>query len=83
VGSLASRLAAAAAAAAAGSPQATAAVSSQQSLLSEANMQQYVQRNEQLCNLLRGSEELQVQQLLDGVINMVWRGRWHTDETAC
>jgi hypothetical protein len=66
VGSFASRLAAAAAA---------AAVSSHQSLLSEANMQQYVQQNEQLCKLLGGSEELQVQQLLDGVINMVWRGR--------
>ena len=74
VGSFASRLAAAAAAAA-GSAQTTAAVSSHQSLLSEANMQQYVQQNEQLCKLLGGSEELQVQQLLDGVINMVWRGR--------
>jgi hypothetical protein len=70
VGSFASRLAAAA-----GSAQTTAAVSSHQSLLSEANMQQYVQQNEQLCKLLGGSEELQVQQLLDGVINMVWRGR--------
>lgn len=48
--------------------------STKQWILSETTMQQFVQQNESLCRLLGGSEALQVEQLLDGVINMVYRG---------
>lgn len=37
-------------------------------------MQQYLEENRELCNLLGGTQPLQVQQLMDGVINVVWKG---------
>lgn len=37
-------------------------------------MQQYLEENQELFNLLGGCQPLQVQQLMDGVINVVWKG---------
>lgn len=67
-------------AAAARVPPAAAAAASnaaadvQQVALTEDTMQQYVENITELSHLLGGSQGLKVQQLLDGVINMVYRG---------
>jgi len=37
-------------------------------------MREYIADNPQLCQLLRGSEALEVESLLDGVINIVFKG---------
>jgi hypothetical protein len=56
------------------SPAASTQQQQQQHLLNEANMQQYLEQHQELCDLLGGSQPLQVQQLMDGVINVVWKG---------
>lgn len=49
------------------------AAADSQTVLTASSLQQYVAQNASLCNLLGGSTELQVQQLMDGVINMVFK----------
>jgi hypothetical protein len=70
----ASPVPAAAAAAMASMPSSAATAATKQQLLTESNMQPFIQQSKVLCKLLGGSHPLQVQQLLDGVINMVYRG---------
>jgi hypothetical protein len=54
-------------------PAAVLGVATQQPLTA-ANMPQFVARNHALLEILGGSEGLKVEELLDGVINMVYRG---------
>jgi hypothetical protein len=60
-----------------------AAAGVQQVELTEHTLHQYVEDIEELSRLLGGSQGLKVQQLLDGVINMVFRGVVPTPCAAC
>lgn len=70
-------------------PQAAAAAASnaaadaQQVALTEATMNEYVKDTTELSQLLGGSQGLKVQHLLDGVINMVYRGAAHPHVMCC
>jgi hypothetical protein len=61
-------------AAAAAAAASNAAADAQQVALTESTMQDYVRDTTELSQLLGGCQGLKVQQLLDGVINMVYRG---------